>query len=177
MAAVILSQDILAICLFLADGNINLSLGEVIRRVENYQEVQNRHFGISRSDFRGLFQMLISWELGIKSFGDELDDIKLSYIITEILKYHDGYFNDEGEHWTKDYNGQHEEIDYRLIEYRFGYNKEEYQEKLKLKEEMERFFGQQPNGAIHPKLVRKFMKEIKITDSILSHCARPGSSS
>ena len=98
MAASILSQDILAICLFLADGNIDLSIEEVIHRVEKYQEEQDRHFGISRSDFRNLFHMLISWELRIKEF----DDIKLSDIITDILMYQYAHFNDEGENWIKD---------------------------------------------------------------------------
>ena len=81
MAAAILSQDILAICLLLAEGNIDLSMEEVIHRAENFQEDQDRHFGITRSDFRGLFNYWFMFDLAIIHFDDGIDGIKLKDIV------------------------------------------------------------------------------------------------
>ena len=172
MAAAILSQDIVAICLLCIDGNIDLSLTEVIRRVEAYQEAQDRHFGISRYDFRGLFRTLVCRELGIKSFADEIDDIKLSDIIIDILEYHDAYFNDEGEYWFKG-----DETYSEGIASWFDYTEKEYEYRMKVKQQMKRFLRRQEITTLDPKLVKNFMEEKNITDAILYHCSRPGESS
>ena len=81
-----LSEVDLAICLIVADGNIGLSLEDIIHRVEIYQENHNRHFGILRSDFRSMFYKLFYWELGTKSPEDRLDDVKLRDIINIIFE-------------------------------------------------------------------------------------------
>jgi len=148
MAATIMSQDILAICLLLSDGNLDLNLKEVILRAEEYQETQGRHFGISRSDFRGLFQ-LQNWEY-------EMDAIKMRDIINDILEYHDAYFNDEGEYW---------------------YKGDDVESQDKVKQQMKRFFSPQEISQLHPKLVREFMAKMNITEAILYHCSRSGESS
>ena len=67
MSTSTLTQDLLAICLIAAEGDIDFSLDDIIHRVEAYQENHNRHFRISRSDFRSLFYRLFYWELGTKS--------------------------------------------------------------------------------------------------------------
>jgi hypothetical protein len=177
MAAAILSQDILAICLLSTDGDVDLSLEEVIHRVEEFEKVNNRHFGTSRSDFRVLFLMLVYLELGIKKLGDEIDDIRFIDIIADVLNYFDAHFNDEGEHWTRDEVRHNKEIDSRFIENWYGYDEKAYQEKLKVKKEMKRFFEQQKISTLNPESVRKFMGEIKVTDAVLYHCSRPGESS
>lgn len=66
------SEDIVAICLVLAEGDIQKSIEEIIIRVENYQINNNRHFGISRYDFRGLFYEL-GVTLGVISYSDILN--------------------------------------------------------------------------------------------------------
>ena len=170
MPATILSQDIVAICLFHADGNIDLSLENILFHVETYQEGHNRHFGISRGDFRGLFYRLIFMELGMKKFGDDLNDIRLRGVISKILTYHSAYFNDEGEHWIKDDVRWHEED-------QSGYNVEAYQEKTQRKEDMHIFFQPHELRALNPIVVKEFMKKTQITDSISYHCSRPGESS
>ena len=59
MAAVTLTQDILAVCLLFADGEISLSMEKIIQRAENYQEKLNlkenmkRFFLESNSDSIG----------------------------------------------------------------------------------------------------------------------------
>ncbi len=148
MAATILSQDILAICLLLSDGNLDLSLKEVIHRAEEYQETQDRHFGISRSDFRGLFHRL-NWAY-------EMDAIKMREVISDILEYHDAYFNDEGESW---------------------YKADDVEEQDQVKQQMKLFFNPQEISQLHPKLVREFMAKMNITEAILYHCSRSGESS
>ena len=106
MAAEILSQDIIAICLVLSEGNLTMSLGELIERVEQYQERQDRHFGLSRQDFRGLFRNWLC-DLGLA----KLDDfsplaprcpIPLQRLLSRILEFHSAWFNDEGEYWNQE---------------------------------------------------------------------------
>lgn len=170
MPAAMLTQDILAICLLHADGNIDLSLENILFHAETYQERQNRHFGISRSDFRGLFHMLMFCELGMKKFGEDIENITLRDMLPEILKYHSAYFNDEGEHWIKDDDWWHEEE-------RFGYHAEKYQEKVKLKEDMKTFFQQGKLPALNPPAIKSFMEELQLSEALLYHCSRPGESS
>ena len=100
MAAAIVTEDFLAICLILADGDINMRLEEVICRAEAYQESSDSHFGISRSDFRCAFNKLsfvIYHETGVGNYEEMLTrNPLLQHWIGPILKYEDVYFNDEG---------------------------------------------------------------------------------
>jgi hypothetical protein len=177
MAASILSQDILAICLFLADGNIDLPVAEVIRRAEAYQDIQNRHFGISRSDFRNLFRKLLILEKGRLSTDDEILDIKLGNVINDILSFQYAHFNDEGEHWIMVDELQKEESNSPDIRYWYDYDDEEYQQKIIMKQKMIRFFKDLATGNLHPGSIKKFMEELNITDSVLYHNSRIGESS
>lgn len=169
MVAAILSQDILAICLLFADGDMDVSLEEVIQRAEEYQEMQDRHFGISRSDFRGLFNMLLSWELGIKKPGDKMDDTRLSDVVTDILDYHDAYFNDEGESWTRSTNAEFDDW--------YGYEEGFYKQRMVIKEKMKVFFQHKKDGSFSQNVVKRFMEEIHISKILLDNCSRPGESS
>ena len=45
MTASILTQDILGICLLITDGNIGISIGEIIQRVETCQEMLLKKIG------------------------------------------------------------------------------------------------------------------------------------
>lgn len=92
MAASILTLDILAICLIMADDNVELSIEEIILRFENYQEANDRPFGISRSDFRTLLSNLIYFELELKKIGEDLNDIELKDVIIEILTHYNACF-------------------------------------------------------------------------------------
>jgi hypothetical protein len=60
---------------------------EVIHRAEAYQEIQNRHFGISRYDFRNLFRILLIMETGSLSADNEILDIKLGSVVNDILSF------------------------------------------------------------------------------------------
>jgi len=170
MAASILSQDLVGICLILCKGNTSINLEKMIRKAEEFQNNNNRHFGISRSDFRGLFWMLLHWELGIKK---EFRQLNLSEIILNILEYHDAHFNDEGEHWT----GRDNEIsDYGIFHrYWYGYDKNEYCEKVTAKKIMKEFFKNQRNPG--PIIVMQFLDRLKFDDNILYQCSRAGESS
>ena len=172
MAAVTLTQDILAVCLLFADGDISLSMEEILQHAERFQEKNDRHFGISRSDLRVLFIMLFAWYLGIRGFSEELDDIKLSDCIPEILKYHDAYFNDESSHWVT-YEEAGPEAEDSLL-YWLGYDEDQYQEKLNLKENMKWLFLENDADSIDPESIRNFMRENNITEEILFHVSRPG---
>ncbi|MFZ5993473.1 MAG: hypothetical protein ACOYU4_00580 [Thermodesulfobacteriota bacterium] len=106
MAYAITSEDFLAICLVIANGDTGLSTEKIIQRAETYQEFTASHFGVSETDFRMAFVWL-GIKTGLLKFGSItgsgniplLQKIPLKKWITPILKYCDVYFNDEGEHW------------------------------------------------------------------------------
>ena len=77
MAASILSQDLVGVCLILCKGNTRMDLEKMIQKAEEFQDNNNRHFGISRSDLRGLFLMLL-WDLGIKKEFKQVDHLPIS---------------------------------------------------------------------------------------------------
>lgn len=170
MAASILSQDLVGICLILCKGNTRMNLEKMIQKAEKFQDNNNRHFGISRSDFRCLFWMLLYWELGIKK---EFKQVELSEIILNMLVYHDAHFNDEGEHWTVRDNeiSNYEKCDH----YWYGYDKNEYCEKVTTKKIMIEFFKNQKNP--DPTIVMQFLDRLKFDDNILYQFSRAGESS
>ena len=116
--------------------------------------------------------MLFGWALRIMSLDDEFGEIKLSDTITFILRYHSTHFNEKGEYWGNYYDMWNNEI-----EYWFGYDAKEYQEKMNIKTEMKRFFEHQKINTLNPESVKKFLEEKRITDAILFYCSRPGESS
>jgi len=170
MAASILSQDLVGICLILCKGNTSIDLEKMIRLAEEFQNNNNRHFGISRSDFRCLFWNLLHWDLGIKK---EFNQVNLSEIILNILGYHDVYFNDEGEHWTTRDN----EIPVykKCYHYWYGYDKNEYCDKFTTKKLLIKVFKNQRNP--DPTIVIQFLDRLKFDDDILYQCSIAGESS
>lgn len=103
MSASIISEDFLSVCLVLAKGDLNTTLEEVICRAESFQGSEDRHFGISRKDFRNAINMLsfqTYHELGLGN-GEEMLKAKplLKDWTSPILKYEYVHFNDEGERW------------------------------------------------------------------------------
>ena len=176
MAASLLSQDIVAICLVIAEGNIEFSLEEIICRLEKFQDTNNRHFGISESDFRILFKNLIYSELELKTFCDEIGDIRLCDIIPDILNYSDAFFNDEGEYWIKENFRRKKKLDNQFIQYWFGYDEKEYDEKVILKQAMKEFFSTL-DQASNAERVKIFLGNYGIANTILLKLSRPGKSS
>jgi len=105
MAYAITSEDMIAICLLLADFDPEMGIGDVIRRAEEYQECESGNFGESEYDFSKAFfwfgDRWIKWEDAIPRGPWKLSDVPLKKWITPLLThYQDIYFNDEGEHWT-----------------------------------------------------------------------------
>jgi len=167
MAASIISQDIIGICLYLLDGNIELELSELFHRIEKFQENHNRHFGLSRNDFRGLFRALISLELGFMNFSENIGEIRFRNIISQVLKYHNAYFNDEGEHWDK-YNIKINKLSMQ--------EHEKYRNKLRTKRLMQNFFKKN-NDEYSIVCVKEFMQQLGLSIDLLYRCSRPGKSS
>jgi hypothetical protein len=179
MAASILSQDIVSICLLMVKGNTNTRLGDVILEVEEFQKAKNRHFGISTNDFRMLFWWLMFFEIGID---DDLSDpswlqkFKLHDVIPKILELHYGDFNDEGEGWGRPGpDGSYYKFTMWELAGWFGYTEEEYIHKLAQKQAMKEFFA---HKAFHnSKEVMNFLTSQGINEKLLFHCSRPGESS
>lgn len=177
MSAAILAHDILAICLIAADGDSGLPLEEIIRRVEDFQVRENRHFGISRTDFRDAFQVLCYWELELTNPGGALDGIRLIKVIPELLTYHDAWFNDEGASWSgvEAFRSGHAGPAYQNDWY--GCNEEGYQNKMAAKQRMLAFFEKNHSPLPDPVHVREFMRISGISDKVLFTCSRTGEGS
>lgn len=105
MAYGIPASEFLAVCMIMADFDLELSALEVIGKTEEYQDSTGREFGEGRGDFRGAFYEII-WEWrpqGIGQMGDPqklLARTPLKDWIGLILKYDHVWFDEEGETWS-----------------------------------------------------------------------------
>lgn len=172
MTAIIRTQDFVGVCLLMSEGKIEIKLADLIRRVEAFQDEQNRHFGITRSDFMSLFFRLqvFSFASGI-SFENFLAQTTLKDVLKEILQYESAYFNDEGECWDKPC-----EHDHFYIRHIFDCSDEEYKSGLLKKQAMVDFFSDAAQAS-NVDLVKKFMVKLGITSDLLYRCSRSGDSS
>jgi hypothetical protein len=109
MAHAIMAEDMLALCLLAAGGETRTPMGEVVRRIEAFQEKTGNHYGTSDRDFRNLFITLgrgagkdrFKWELYPQS-DDPLvifEGLRLLDFIEPVLRQHYAYFNDREEWW------------------------------------------------------------------------------
>jgi hypothetical protein len=167
MAALILAQDVLGICLVLSKGDIDARLETIVRRVESFQKVKNRHFGISVYDFRNLFYRLKN------NFPVDcnLEQVTLGDVLNKILGFGSTYFNDEGEYW--DLPAINHFSDIRDF---IDYSEEEYQTKVTEKQRVISFFSNLEESR-KPEIVRKFMSKTGINVNLLYRCSREGDSS
>jgi|GEM_PF-1578631 len=103
----ITAEDMVGICLVLADGNMMLSMEDVILQAEDFQKIKGIHFGVSWDDFRSCLFWL-GYESGLYDLNEvgengefpEMFQLPLLYWLPLILTYHVVYFNDEGESWS-----------------------------------------------------------------------------
>lgn len=175
MPAAILTQDLLGMCLYIGEGNININLEHLVRRFESLQEKHDCHFGITRDDIRNLFYRLTMWELDLKK---ELAQVSLAAIMFEVLRYLDAYFNDEGEHWwRKDYVFVNSKMvrnawsDFSL----YPYDEQKIHEKFEMKKKMKAFLSNPKNHT--PYAIMNFLPSIHVSEDLLFRCSRPGKSS
>jgi hypothetical protein len=174
---VTLSQDIFGICIILSEGNLNMRLGEIIKLVEGFQEKNDRHFGITRDDFRSLLIRLI-WEKypgSIFNRSRHLDNVTLEEVALEMLSYEDVYCNDEGEYWCSP-DGRWKLGEYHIREL-FDGNVDAYLDKLSVKRMLVEFFQDLQRGDVNTSEISELMARAKITRDILYVCSRPGDSS
>jgi len=106
MAAETNTEAFVATCLHLANGERSITIGDLLGRIETWQEQKDRHLGISRSDARGAMRELAlvlghdAWDASC--FATLLDTVTLAAWLPEMLKHRAVYFNDEGESWIAD---------------------------------------------------------------------------
>lgn len=172
MAASILSQDFLAICLIVSEGDLNKNIQEVVIAVEKFQQDGNRHFGITQHDFQGIIGRLM--KSGYMN-DEEFKETRLRDILHEILNYEYAHFNDGGEDWVFTEKQVFNKDDYATAEYWYGYTREEFDKKNELKKAMKVLFKDANNS--RKELVINFMKEFDINKKLLLHCSRAGESS
>ncbi len=179
MAVSLLSQDLVAICLLLTSGKINIPLEELIQKLESYQEQNNCHLGISRNDFRNLFVELLWGDMQNHKEhpGKLFKEILLVESIPRMLEYDYAHFNDEGEAWVKSVKQNISNNTITDIEYWFGYRQEEYEERTRLKEKLIKLFSDCDNSDRKQSEIKKLLNKYQINIFFLSNKMRPGSQS
>ncbi|HUU74926.1 MAG TPA: hypothetical protein VMW63_02425 [Methanoregulaceae archaeon] len=112
MAYGILAEDMLAICLLFAGGDVMTPMGEVICHAEEFQRGR-RYFGASDLDFRWAFMHLAEGASKGKKTRQEVwcqgdvpriifSGLLLRDFIEPVLRKSGIWFNDEGEHWESE---------------------------------------------------------------------------
>ena len=189
MAAWTLSQDIVGICLVLAGGDAGMDLEEVMLEADRFMVENNRHFGISRTGLRGLFQSLFLWDLPedhpltVRLSGrwkeGAFNGIRLWEIAPIVLEYHDAAFSDKGEGWCGLEDGAdaltRERYDELGMESWYGHDWARYCAKTKTREAMRQLFRGQECPAAES--TTQLMKAHGIDDRLLYHCSRRGRTS
>lgn len=99
MACTVLSEDILVVCLLLADGNLHVPLETVICRAEGGPVDQFTDLCIAPDEWRGLFVSLFWPDPEATEVAHRRSNRSLASIAPLVLAYGGAYLNDEGEHW------------------------------------------------------------------------------
>jgi len=170
MAKSILTPDMVSIGLLLSDGNINITMAELISAIVDYQKRSGRDFGESEEDYLLACFQLVNFETDLLTGYMDFEEFKrlaFRQIIPEMLRFTEVYMNDEGEHWLENKN-----LDDETIERFFRLDRKGFEAKMQLREEMIEFFanlsGSGPEDAI---LVTDFMARNGITEKILENCS------
>jgi hypothetical protein len=169
MSTEILSQDIVSIMLLLAEGDINMTLTELFKCIEEYEERNNCHFGISRGDFIFSIQVFMMWELHLSDVLHHEQNIKLKEIIPDVLRFHSACFKDTEDYWLKE-----DVFNKRESLYFTHYTEKEYETKIILKNLIKEFFHYSETIHTSKESVIKFLIDNNITIKILEDCSRPG---
>jgi len=167
MSAAILTENLLAAMLLLAEGDADITLDEALLRLEFWQWREDRHFGISQHDMRGAFMQIQFWTADYPRREEDLDQEERLWVtslrdwIPYMLRYHDVYCNDESEHWhEKRHRGglykPGEACSFRNYEMRKFFSRSESRE---------------PGG------VMRFLGRLGTDREIMYRCSRPGPSS
>jgi hypothetical protein len=175
MTAAILSQDLLAMFLLAAEGDLEASLEDVLTVLEEFQESNDRHFGIARNDLRNLLFLEFSWgylsqfeRSGGQREGRPLRDVRLGEVGPFILRHFDAYFNDESEYF---FPARPDEDDDLLLLW-YEYDAAAYIHKVRLKEAMRDLL----TGETLPdrQTVVRFLAHHGVDQALLLHCSRTG---
>jgi hypothetical protein len=170
MARSILTPDMVSIGLLMSEGNINITMEELISAIMDYQKRSCRIFGESDEDYLLACFHLVNFETTLLARYmdfEEFNRLTFRQIIPEMLRFTEMYVNDEGEHWLENRNLNNE-----TIERFFGLDRKGFDSKMQLREEMIEFFGNLPgNGPEDVRLVTDFMARKGITAQILIKCS------
>jgi len=158
-----------SIGLLISHGNIDITLEELFAGVIEYQTQNNRIFGVSDEDYRSACFFLVAFEGRLLSNFmdfDEFNRLTFREIIPEMLRFHEVYMNDEGEHWLEE--AEHNDA---FIEQFYGLDRKGYVAKIRQKEEMQVFFRNCGDESVEQKKVADFMSNYGITKQVLEECS------
>jgi hypothetical protein len=162
MADSMLTVDMVSVGLLLSDGNIDISLGILFNKVEDFQIRNQKYYGTSVDDYRGALIQLCYFELRLVQDFDQVYMLKFKDVILEMLQFNNVYYNDEGESWHTEENHDESSI-WDCFKMDIG----TYNSKMKLRAMMMDFFR---NCMLEPKLlsqVKHFMIYTGITEQLM----------
>ena len=91
MAKVLMSQDVLGICLPIAGGDLNRTMEEVMKLVDEFEEQKRCRFGSSQGDLPSLFISLVLQKLGSEKFSFPyrpiLGKVNLQDVALDVLSF------------------------------------------------------------------------------------------
>ena len=103
MAKVLMSQDVLGICLLVAGGDLNMTMEEVMKLVDEFEEQKRCRFGSSQGDLPSLFISLVLQKLGPEKFSFPyrliLGKVNLQDVALDVLSFQGYWSCDEGDYW------------------------------------------------------------------------------
>ena len=111
MSYAIAAEDMVGICLVLAEGNMMFSMEKVVLNAEAFQEEKKIHFGVGPTDFRNCL-LTLGIETGLHDLDEVVHEVgsngltntfqlPVLYWLPMILSFHVVDFNDEGEYWSQ----------------------------------------------------------------------------
>jgi hypothetical protein len=165
MADTMLTVDMVSVGLLLSDGDIDISLEVLFKKVEDYLVMHEKYYGTSVEDYRSSIIFLCYFEFSLVEDFELLYELRFRQIILEMLHFINVYFNDEGESWHSE-----EDYDESAIRSCFKMDVEKYSSKMKLREAMIDFFRNCKHESIPVDQVKCFMMNHSITEQILLEC-------
>jgi len=105
MPADLHTENLIASFLMLADYDTSTSIAKILKRLDDWQVQNDRHFGIDREDIRIAINHLFWEELRLSGMPDAFEEVSNNYplagYILPMLEFGSVYCNDESSHWWK----------------------------------------------------------------------------
>lgn len=104
----LLTEDFLAICLVLSEGDAQCTVGELLRKADQWQKENHRVFGIKLNDLKNAFYLLENQvqrfhreALGLEAMEKRIQESSLGSWIEAMLSFREVNFRHRGSPWQR----------------------------------------------------------------------------